>query len=148
MGALTHRRYLSARSHSLDGRVLYEEFLRCTGRIVGLGLEFGIDSHVDGYHQGVSYPPFGRTRLIFSQITVGRPRPDLFGRCEPPQDYTSNPVHGLTSWRLVSSGSLRCGCRDRLAHTLLATWKAISEEDLENGPFRCTTELAALHPAC
>jgi diacylglycerol diphosphate phosphatase/phosphatidate phosphatase len=29
---------------------------------------------------------------------VGRPRPDLFGRCNLPEDLTSNPVHGLTSW--------------------------------------------------
>jgi hypothetical protein len=64
MGTRAHRRCLPARRYSLDGRALYEEFLRCTGRSAGIGLEFGIDGHVDGYYQGVSYSPFGRTLLI------------------------------------------------------------------------------------
>ena len=32
------------------------------------------------------------------QITAGRPRPDLFSRCQLPDSLTQNPVHGLTSW--------------------------------------------------
>ncbi|ORY29111.1 phosphatidic acid phosphatase type 2/haloperoxidase [Naematelia encephala] len=32
------------------------------------------------------------------KITVGRPRPDLFDRCQLPSDLTSDPTHGLTSW--------------------------------------------------
>lgn len=37
-----------------------------------------------------------------AQITVGRPRPDLFSRCQLPPDLTSNPVHGLTSWTVCT----------------------------------------------
>ncbi|TYJ52524.1 hypothetical protein B9479_006884 [Cryptococcus floricola] len=33
-----------------------------------------------------------------SQITAGRPRPDLLARCLPPPTLTSNPPHSLTSW--------------------------------------------------
>lgn len=32
------------------------------------------------------------------KITVGRPRPDLFSRCQLPADLTADPTHGLTSW--------------------------------------------------
>jgi len=40
------------------------------------------------------------------KITVGRPRPDLFGRCQLPSDLTSNPLHGLTSWRVCTRTDL------------------------------------------
>jgi diacylglycerol diphosphate phosphatase/phosphatidate phosphatase len=33
---------------------------------------------------------------------VGRPRPDFFSRCQLPPDLTSNPVHGLTSWKVCT----------------------------------------------
>lgn len=39
-----------------------------------------------------------RSTLLILQVTVGRPRPDLFGRCDLPDDLTENPIHGLTSW--------------------------------------------------
>lgn len=37
-----------------------------------------------------------------NQITVGRPRPDLFSRCQLPAGLTSNPTHGLTSWTVCT----------------------------------------------
>ncbi|RSH78806.1 uncharacterized protein EHS24_001715 [Apiotrichum porosum] len=40
------------------------------------------------------------------KIAAGRPRPDLFGRCQLPESYQSNPVHGLTSWRECTETSL------------------------------------------
>ncbi|KAJ9121472.1 hypothetical protein QFC22_002088 [Naganishia vaughanmartiniae] len=40
------------------------------------------------------------------KITVGRPRPDLINRCQPPETYTTNPVHGLTSWHICTRTDL------------------------------------------
>ncbi|KAJ9095959.1 hypothetical protein QFC21_005321 [Naganishia friedmannii] len=40
------------------------------------------------------------------KITVGRPRPDLISRCQPPESYTSNPVHGLTTWHVCTRTDL------------------------------------------
>ncbi|KAL1410923.1 hypothetical protein Q8F55_001866 [Vanrija albida] len=36
------------------------------------------------------------------KITVGRPRPDLFDRCQLPPGLTANPTHGLTSWTVCT----------------------------------------------
>lgn len=43
---------------------------------------------------------------LTQQITVGRPRPDLFSRCQLPPTLTSNPVHGLTSWTACTQHDL------------------------------------------
>jgi membrane-associated phospholipid phosphatase len=40
------------------------------------------------------------------QITAGRPRPDLFARCQLPSTLTSNPTHSLTSWTACTDTSL------------------------------------------
>ncbi|KAI9636581.1 putative phospholipid metabolism-related protein [Dioszegia hungarica] len=37
------------------------------------------------------------------KITVGRPRPDFFARCQIPDSITSNPIHGLTSWTVCQN---------------------------------------------
>ena len=37
---------------------------------------------------------------------VGRPRPDLFDRCQPPADLTENPLHSLTSWTVCTRTDL------------------------------------------
>ncbi|BEJ11190.1 hypothetical protein CspHIS471_0106120 [Cutaneotrichosporon sp. HIS471] len=44
------------------------------------------------------------TQII--KITVGRPRPDLFSRCQLPENLTSNPVHGLTTWKACTRTDL------------------------------------------
>jgi hypothetical protein len=51
---------------------------------------------------------FSTKQMILTklQICVGRPRPDLFDRCQPPADYTENPVHGLTSWTICTRTDL------------------------------------------
>ncbi|RSH95495.1 hypothetical protein EHS25_000587 [Saitozyma podzolica] len=40
------------------------------------------------------------------KITAGRPRPDLFARCQLPSTLTSNPTHSLTSWTACTDTSL------------------------------------------
>ncbi|KAK1922360.1 phosphatidic acid phosphatase type 2/haloperoxidase, partial [Papiliotrema laurentii] len=40
------------------------------------------------------------------KITAGRPRPDLYARCQLPADLTENPVHGLVSWTVCTRTDL------------------------------------------
>ncbi|ORX38970.1 phosphatidic acid phosphatase type 2/haloperoxidase [Kockovaella imperatae] len=47
-----------------------------------------------------------QTFTTIIKITAGRPRPDLFSRCQLPEDLTSNPVHGLTSWTVCERTDL------------------------------------------
>lgn len=67
------------------------------GFILNLGLTITITNILKASEQGYATPT-GANR----QITIGRPRPDLFDRCQLPPDLTENPVHGLTSWTVCT----------------------------------------------
>ena len=75
-----------------------------------IGVDLGSWAGTDFYdsHQGALLAPSAMQlpSLTRPQIAAGRPRPDLFSRCQIPDDYTQNPVHGLTSWTICTRTDL------------------------------------------
>lgn len=70
-----------------------------------LGAQPRLDRHVHRHPQG-DYSVAPASPTLTDQITAGRPRPDLYARCQLPADLTENPVHGLVSWTVCTRTDL------------------------------------------